>query len=477
MISQFAEVSAARTGVRLAEHRSGRESVNPFLDYFRCPDSFAQLGSPCDVSEDAGYFAFGNAMGYGKVSGRQPSVHADGVLPDVWAGTVSQANGRLELPFDLADVMTNLRQERYAQRSGGYLERLTGTTAARNAYYFLRPVLPVQLRKHIQKVRLAGWERITFPRWPVDFTVDTLAQAVSAAMLEHRGIRRMPFVWFWPDGAEGCVMMTHDVESRAGRAFCGELMDLDDSFEIASAFQLVPEAESSEGLWGAIRSKGFEVNLHDLNHDGMLFQNKREFMRCAAKINRYVREFQCQGFRSGGMYREQTWYDAFDFDYDMSVPSAAHLEPQRGGCCTTMPYFIGDILELPLTTTQDYSLFHILGSYSTTLWKEEVESILARNGLVSFITHPDYLIEKRARATYVELLRHLSALRVERNIWFAPPADVNRWWRDRHQMTLVAEGDSWRVAGPGSERARVAYAELDGDRVVYSLSDAEPKTS
>ena len=182
-------------------------------------------------------------------------------------------------------------------------------------------------------------------------------------------------------------------------------------------------------------------------------------MRRAAKINRYAREFQCHGFRSGGMYREQTWYDAFDFDYDMSVPSAAHLEPQRGGCCTTMPYFIGDILELPLTTTQDYSLFHILGSYSTTLWKEEVESILARNGLVSFITHPDYLIEKRARATYVELLRHLSALRVERNIWFAPPADVNRWWRDRHQMTLVAEGDSWRVAGPGSERARVAYAE------------------
>ena len=63
-----------------------------------------------------------------------------------------------------------------------------------------------------------------------------------------------------------------------------------------------------------------------------------------------------------------------------------------------MPYFIGDILELPLTTTQDYSLFHILGSYSTTLWKEEVESILARNGLVSFIIHPDYLIERRARA-------------------------------------------------------------------------------
>ena len=216
-------------------------------------------------------------------------------------------------------------------------------------------------------------------------------------MLEHRGIRRMPFVWFWPDGAEGCVMMTHDVESTAGRAFCGELMDLDDSFEIASAFQLVPEAESFEGLWGAIRSKGFEVNLHDLNHDGTLFQNKREFMRRAAKINRYAREFQCQGFRSGGMYREQTWYDAFEFDYDMSVPSAAHLEPQRGGCCTTMPYFIGDILELPLTTTQDYSLFHILGE----LLHNALEGrgrVHPRSERTRQFHHPPRLSHRKARA-------------------------------------------------------------------------------
>ena len=68
------------------------------------------------------------------------------------------------------------------------------------------------------------------------------------------------------------------------------------------------------------------------------------------------------------MYREQQWFDAFEFSYDMSVPNVAHLEPQRGGCCTVMPYFVGDILELPLTTTQDYSLFHILGDvFDSTL--------------------------------------------------------------------------------------------------------------
>ena len=58
-----------------------------------------------------------------------------------------------------------------------------------------------------------------------------------------------------------------------------------------------------------------------------------------------------------------------------------------------MPYFVGKILELPLTTIQDYSLFHILGDYSINLWKQQIDIIREKNGLASFITHPDYLTE------------------------------------------------------------------------------------
>jgi len=39
-------------------------------------------------------------------------------------------------------------------------------------------------------------------------------------------------------------------------------------------------------------------------------------------------------------------------------------------------------------------------------------------------------------------------------------------------MTLVQSGSCWKVEGAGSERAHVAYASLDGDRVVYSLDRA-----
>ena len=122
-------------------------------------------------------------------------------------------------------------------------------------------------------------------------------------------------------------MMTHDVESSVGRAFCENVMDVDDSFGIKSAFQLVPEGREREWLALAerLRRRGFEVNLHDLNHDGHLFSDRSEFLVRATKINQYARQFQCDGFRSGAMYREQQWFDAFEFSYDMSVPNVAHL--------------------------------------------------------------------------------------------------------------------------------------------------------
>jgi hypothetical protein len=126
-----------------------------------------------------------------------------------------------------------------------------------------------------------------------------------------------------------------------------------------------------------------------------------------------------------------------------------------------MPHFLGHLLELPLTTTQDYALFHYLDDYSIELWVAQAEAILSRHGLVSFIAHPDYLREPRACDIYRQLLRYVDRLRTERHVWLAPPSAIDRWWRDRQAMRLVPDGAGWHVEGPGSERARVAYARLD----------------
>jgi hypothetical protein len=38
--------------------------------------------------------------------------------------------------------------------------------------------------------------------------------------MQAKGVTGVPFVWFWPRGASGCVTITHDVESEAGLEFC-----------------------------------------------------------------------------------------------------------------------------------------------------------------------------------------------------------------------------------------------------------------
>ena len=38
-------------------------------------------------------------------------------------------------------------------------------------------------------------------------------------------------------------------------------------------------------------------------------------------------------------------------------------------------------------------------------------------------------------------------------------------------MKLVSRGHDWEIVGPGKERARLAYAVLNGDRLVYELAD------
>jgi hypothetical protein len=260
----------------------------------------------------------------------------------------------------------------------------------------------------------------------------------------------------------------------AGYRFAGRLMDIDESAGIKSSFQIVPTERYAhpERLADEIRGRGFEINVHDLNHDGDLCQNKREFIRRARLVNEFATRWDSRGFRAGAMYRNQEWFDAFEFSYDMSVPNVAHLEPQGGGCCTVMPYFVEKILELPLTTTQDYSVFHILNRHSTDLWKKQIERIRDKNGLISILTHPDYLLDTRAQHVYSELLSHLSELRRDGNVWIALPREVDQWWRSRHQMRLVRDGANWRIEGTDSHRARISYASVERGRLVYTVEDA-----
>jgi hypothetical protein len=438
--------------------------LNGVVEYYRCPEDLLHISPAGDLRDQPCFFRFGGTTCWGYLSA---AICRNGHhWHDVTSDAVVRGN-ILHLPFDPADVANHLLYERYVGSTHEQrpLERLRGM------YYALRRFLPEPVRWYLQRLYFHDWRKREFPHWPVDTSVDALFGAVLTAVLKSGVVDKVPFVWFWPDGHASCAILTHDVEMQAGLDFCPQLMDMDEAVGLRSSFQIVPELRYSAppSLLAMMRSRGFEVNVHDLNHDGRLFADQAEFYRRAEKINSYAKAMGSKGFRAGVMYRNQDWFDAFDFEYDMSVPNVGHLEVQFGGCCTVMPYFVGNILELPLTTTQDHSLFTILREYSIDLWKIEAKLIRKQHGLINFLCHPDYVHEPRERLVYEQLLSFILHLRTHKNVWVTLPGEVNDWWRARSQMTVVREGLDWRVDGPGKERARVAFARLDGDSLVYEV--------
>jgi hypothetical protein len=440
------------------------------VNYFRCPEKFVELGVADHLSSQPGYFRFGeDLVCYGRTASGTRAKNSGGNLYDV-AADVRFHGLSADLPFDADEVATNLRYERYARVSAGSGSRALGAIK-RSTYYMVRPLLPVALRKHLQKAHLSGWRDIAFPRWPVDTTVDTLMEKLLAMAIKCRGGKSVPFIWFWPDGMTSCAIMTHDVEEAAGVDYCARLMDINESFNIPASFQVVPEKRYrvTAPFLESIRARGFEVNIHDLNHDGKLFENHAQFKRRSARINQYGRDLGAVGFRAAVLYRNQEWFDLLDFQYDTSVPNVAHLDPQRGGCCTVMPYFIGKMVELPVTATQDYPLFHILNDYSLSLWESQIDIILQKHGLLNTIVHPDYLTSAKEEETYIGLLGIYDRLRRQRNVWVPLPRDASNWWRQRSQMRLVHQNGEWRIEGPGKERAVVAFASLEDDVLTYNV--------
>src|SRR5216684_8799358 len=438
---------------------------------YRCPENFFGFVLNEQLSSDSGYFRFGpSAICYGRSCSGALGFGPESALYDA-IGDVVVNDGKLGLPFDPTEIVDNLRLERYTstrQMESSFEHFL------RRLYYRFRPVMNLSVRKQIQKFHARNWEKQSFPKWPVDTTVEDVCEKLLLMSMEAKGVKKVPFVWFWPDGASGCLAMSHDVETAAGRDYCAELMNVDDSFGIKAAFGIVPEGryEVSSSFLKSMQDRGFELVIQDFNHDGRLFDNKEEFLRRAKIINRYGREYGAKGFRAAVLYRNPEWYDAFEFAFDMSIPNVAHLDPQHGGCCTVMPYFIGNVLELPVTTTQDYTLFHVLNELSIDLWKTQIDLILRKNGLMSFIVHPDYIIEPEKLSIYEALLACLRAFAEKEPIWFALPCEVDSWWRARSKMSVVNDRGSWRIEGDETKRAVLAYAKVVDGKLVYELEHA-----
>ena len=84
---------------------------------------------------------------------------------------------RIAVPFDANEVIDALRHERYMGQTTSY-PAAPSPILSGLYYHLVRPVVPSALRTALQRLYLRGWEDISFPRWPVDLTVEDVHETL-----------------------------------------------------------------------------------------------------------------------------------------------------------------------------------------------------------------------------------------------------------------------------------------------------------
>ena len=120
--------------------------------------------------------------------------------------------GRMFLPFDPDEVVTNLWSEAYAELAGSAGSAVKAVM--RRVYYRLRPVMPRALQLSLRRRAVRFQRQARFPRWPIEPSLHDILDLV----LELLGDADDPVPWIapWPKPYRWAVVLTHDVETGYG---------------------------------------------------------------------------------------------------------------------------------------------------------------------------------------------------------------------------------------------------------------------
>jgi hypothetical protein len=252
-------------------------------------------------------------------------------------------------------------------------------------YFRIKPFIPRSIRWVIRRSRIPSIMRNSGDVWPIN-------RAAGGKPVGWRG---------WPDGKQFALVFTHDIESHEGVRKVRKLAELETSCGICSSFNFIPEGpyEDPVELREWLVDNGFEVGVHDLNHDGHLYESRERFAEKAKLINQYLQKWGAVGFRSGFMLHQLDWLHDLNILYDASTFDTDPFEPQPDGSGTIFPFVVRPpgrerdpgYVELSYTLPQDSTLYILLRETTPEIWKQKLAWIKRNGGLALVNIHPDYI--------------------------------------------------------------------------------------
>ncbi len=292
-------------------------------------------------------------------------------------------------------------------------------------YYAVKPLIPRRIQLMLRRLMIRGILPSCRDVWPINPEAGNVPEAWTG----------------WPGGKRFALVLTHDVDTARGHERCSQLIQVEERLDFRSSVFFVPERYSvSAELRHDLTSRGFEVGVHGLNHDGKLYDSEDEFLHRAARINDYLKEWQCTGFRSPAMHHHLDWLGNLDIEYDASTFDTDPFEPQPDGMNTIFPFWVvrekgaGGYVELPYTLPQDSTLFILMKEKGIELWKKKLDWIAERGGMALLITHPDYMdfdqqstLETYPVRYYEDFLNYIRD-QYDGLYWHVLAGDMARFW-------------------------------------------------
>jgi hypothetical protein len=378
----------------------------------------------------------------------------DGLTAPIWR----HGGGSVALPFDPDEVTLTLLSEAYHDVGDTHLAVRLGRVG-RQFYYRMRPLLFPATRVWVRRVFARVQGSAAFPRWPLETSLHDFQELVLSKIAVMAG-GPVPRVASWPDGHQWALVLTHDVETAIGYTHVDLMRGVERDAGFRSSWNFVPKRYTTDdAVVRDLAAEGFEVGVHGLYHDGRDLGKLEVLKERLPEIRSYAERWNAVGFRSPSTHRRWEWMPMLGFDYDMSYSDTAPYEPQPGGCCSWLPFFIDTLVEIPITLPQDHTLFVVLGEADEASWVSKTESIRDRGGMAHMLTHPDYMIDPERLGAYRRFLERYES---DPTVWKALPRDVSDWWRRRASSRLVASEGGWRIVGPAAHEGEVTFVGSDG---------------
>ncbi|HEY3423781.1 MAG TPA: hypothetical protein VGL27_03210 [Negativicutes bacterium] len=294
-------------------------------------------------------------------------------------------------------------------------------------YYYIKPILPRKLQIFLRRKIASEKLKINEYCWPI-----------------NEKASKKPVEWIgWPENKKFALVLTHDVDTAKGHDSCLDLAKMEMSLGFRSCFNFVAgEYAVSNKLREYLVENDFEVGIHGLYHNNLMYKSKEIFNRQAIKINKTLKSWKAVGFRSPCMYHKLDWLHDLDIEYDASTFDTDPFEPQPEGVTTIFPFFVSEesgkkgYVELPYTLPQDFTLFILLNERSNRIWNKKLNWIVENGGMALINTHPDYMNFKNQPFSY----KHYPAKLYENFLitlakdykdqyWHALPKYVASFWR------------------------------------------------